>query len=116
MAVQDFTSGDLVVVTGAAQDIGRAIALRLAMAQARLVLWDVSVAGLAETAAQSRAAGADTTTCVVDLADRAAIETAAKTVIDGLGAPLRARQQRRDLSALVRARHGPGGMGPRPAH
>lgn len=87
MAVQGFTSGDLVVVTGAAQGIGRAIALRLARAQARLALWDVSEAGLAETAAQSRAAGADTTTCVVDLADRAAIETAARAVTDGLGAP-----------------------------
>ncbi len=60
----------LALVTGAASGIGRALALELADRDARLLLADIDAAGLAETAAQAQARGADVRTQVVDLADR----------------------------------------------
>ena len=60
----------LALVTGAASGIGRALSLELAACGARLLLADIDAAGLAETAAQAQARGADVRTQVVDLADR----------------------------------------------
>lgn len=74
--------GDLVVVTGAAQGIGRAIALRLTADGARVALWDVLADGLAETAALIKAAGGEAVTRVVDTSDDAAVVAAAAT-LDG---------------------------------
>lgn len=55
-----FTFADKqVLVTGAASGIGRAVALRLAAERARLFLTDVNTAGLAETVAAVRSAGAE---------------------------------------------------------
>jgi len=81
------TAGDLVIVTGAAQGIGRAIALRLARAGARLCLWDVQQQKLAQTADECREQGADTFTGVVDMSDVSAIEAAANHALDRLGTP-----------------------------
>ena len=68
----------VVVITGAASGIGRALACALAKAGARLVLADVDGAGLAETA---RLAGAvDCMTETVDVADRGAVERFAQNV------------------------------------
>jgi NAD(P)-dependent dehydrogenase (short-subunit alcohol dehydrogenase family) len=49
MNAQGFQKGDCIVVTGAAQGIGRAVAVELSNRGARLVLWDISDEGLAET-------------------------------------------------------------------
>lgn len=55
----DRFAGRRVLVTGAASGIGRAVALRLARAGARLYLTDVNAEGLAATVADARAAGAE---------------------------------------------------------
>jgi 3-oxoacyl-[acyl-carrier protein] reductase len=78
-------AGDVVIVTGAAQGIGRAIALRLASTGARLSLWDVSE--LAQTAEDCRKRGAEVFPDVVDISDIRAIESGARKVLDQLGTP-----------------------------
>lgn len=45
---------DSVVITGAAQGLGRGIALRLAEDGAKVALWDVQPDGIEETAALCR--------------------------------------------------------------
>ena len=66
----------IAVVTGAAQGIGRAGALRLAAAGADVALIDRDGSGIAETARQIRSAGRRSTEVVADCTDRAAVETA----------------------------------------
>lgn len=80
-------AGDSMVVTGAAQGIGRAVALRLASQGARLALWDVKRDGLAETAALCRASGVEALTATVDMGVPAEVEAAAKVVGATWGAP-----------------------------
>ena len=58
----------VVVVTGAAAGLGRALAIGFAREGAQLVLADRNVEGLHETAAALREAGADSSVHVVDLA------------------------------------------------
>ena len=80
--------GDAVVVTGAAQGIGRAVALRLARGGARLALWDVQADAVAETARLCREAGApDVRSDAVDVGDEAAVGRAAAAVVASWGAP-----------------------------
>ncbi len=86
MAQQNgFDAGDAIVVTGASQGIGRAIALDLAARGARLALWDVSAGPCAETAAICRKAGAEATSAVVDVSDREQVFAAADKVLDAFG-------------------------------
>lgn len=87
MTDEALKSGDLVVVTGAAQGIGRAIALRLAGTGARLALWDVLAAKLAETAEECRKCGAPVFPEAVDIGDVRAIESGVAHLIDKLGTP-----------------------------
>jgi NAD(P)-dependent dehydrogenase (short-subunit alcohol dehydrogenase family) len=80
-------AGDGMVVTGAAQGIGRAVAVRLAAAGARLALWDVKPDGVAETADLCRKAGAEVLTAKVDMGETSDVEAAAKAVAAAWGAP-----------------------------
>ena len=66
-----------VIVTGAAQGIGRAVALRLASPGVHLALWDVKSDGVEETAKLCRERGALSLARTVDVGDADAIEAAA---------------------------------------
>jgi NAD(P)-dependent dehydrogenase (short-subunit alcohol dehydrogenase family) len=77
---------DVVVVTGAAQGIGRAIALALAARSARLALWDVKEEGCAATAAACAAIGPKPIYRKVDVSNHAEVHAAAKVVRDTYGA------------------------------
>jgi NAD(P)-dependent dehydrogenase (short-subunit alcohol dehydrogenase family) len=69
--------GDLVVVTGAAQGIGRAVALRLARMGSVISLWDTSRDGVEETADLCRRAGGSASALRVDVSDWAEVRDAA---------------------------------------
>jgi short-subunit dehydrogenase len=75
----------VVVITGAASGIGRALALDLARRRSLLALSDVDEAGLAETVAQARTAGAVVLSHRVDVADRDAVAQYALDVVQELG-------------------------------
>lgn len=71
-----------VIVTGAGQGLGAAIALRFANAGARLALLDYDAASLAETA---RACGSSAIAIEVDLSDRVATNAAIAKTFGQLG-------------------------------
>ncbi len=83
-------SSTVVVLTGAASGIGRALALELAGLGARLALSDVDAAGLQETADLVREAGGEQGQEVrvdkLDVRDRAAWKEYADSVASDLGA------------------------------
>jgi NAD(P)-dependent dehydrogenase (short-subunit alcohol dehydrogenase family) len=78
-------SGDAIVVTGAAQGIGRAVALELARCGARLALWDVAEGGGLETAEACAAMGAQALSRRVDVADAEQVTAAATATIAAFG-------------------------------
>jgi len=83
---KDELSQKVAVVTGGASGIGRATALGLAAAGARVFVADVDDSGGAETCAAIEAGGGNAGFVHVDIADQASIEAAAREVL-GHGRP-----------------------------
>ncbi|AKH98837.1 dehydrogenase of unknown specificity, short-chain alcohol dehydrogenase like [Hoeflea sp. IMCC20628] len=77
--------GKLAVVTGAANGIGRASALRFASEGANLAILDREEAGLAETAEKARAMGAEVLTITGDCTDEDVVVDAFKRIYDEAG-------------------------------
>jgi 3-oxoacyl-[acyl-carrier protein] reductase len=77
--------GRIALVTGAAQGIGRAIALELAAAGATLALADMNEAKLAETAAELAAAGAAAAAFTMNVSSQESIEAGAKAILGKFG-------------------------------
>lgn len=79
--------GALVLVTGAASGIGRAVASRCAEEGARLVLTDINATELGRFAAEMKAAGHDVIDATsLDLSDHLAVRTWAEQVTGEVGA------------------------------
>lgn len=74
----------VVVVTGAANGIGRAVALQLLTRKARVAATDYDEAGLRETV-KLAGVGASITPFVVDVTKRAAVEALASSVVERFG-------------------------------
>lgn len=72
------------LVTGAASGIGRLLATELGKAGARLVLWDIDVAGLQDLRDELRTSGVEVAIYSCDLSSRDAVKAAAaQTLADG---------------------------------
>lgn len=84
MQQQDY-QGRVVVISGAASGIGRALALQFAAAGARLALSDINSAGLAETLALLPA-GSEARTYPLDVSSREAVFAHAEQVRRDFGA------------------------------
>lgn len=78
-------NGKVVVITGAASGIGRALAAGFAKRGAALALADVNEAGLMETRAAVERLGAKVLTERLDVADRAAFEAFRDKVLSSYG-------------------------------
>jgi 3-oxoacyl-[acyl-carrier protein] reductase len=77
--------GQTAIVTGAAQGLGRAIALRLAGLGAAVVGCDVNEAGLRETARLADEQSTPVATRVVDVTDRDAVQAMVGAALDARG-------------------------------
>jgi NAD(P)-dependent dehydrogenase (short-subunit alcohol dehydrogenase family) len=78
-------NGKVVVVTGAASGIGRALAYELGRNGAKLAVSDVDTAGLAETVKQLRVIGAPVHEARLDVTDRAGVLSYADEVVAHYG-------------------------------
>jgi NAD(P)-dependent dehydrogenase (short-subunit alcohol dehydrogenase family) len=81
----DGIAGQVAVVTGGAQGNGRAIALGLARAGARVAVGDVNAAGAAAVAAEIIAAGGEAFSAALDVTDAASVAGFAAQVAEALG-------------------------------
>jgi len=77
----------VVVVTGASQGIGRAVAERFADDGVQIALWSRTASKLEAVADACRAQGADAMVCPCDVTDDAQVREAAASVLDAWGAP-----------------------------
>jgi NAD(P)-dependent dehydrogenase (short-subunit alcohol dehydrogenase family) len=73
------------VVTGAASGMGRALAIQLTAAGARVAISDVDAVGLKETARLCLGAGAEPRVDTLDVSDRAAVHAYADSVASEFG-------------------------------
>ena len=81
----DNFAGKIAAVTGAGSGIGRSLAIELAKKGCNLALADINGDSLAETAHLAIAAGAECSTCVLDVSDREAVERFAADVVGKFG-------------------------------
>ena len=95
----------IVVVTGGANGIGRATALRLAGDGADLALLDLDASGLEQTAREVRAIGVRVAVHAVDCTDEAQVEPAFAAIRAELDPGFPSGRQLEDLHHL----HSPGG-------
>jgi all-trans-retinol dehydrogenase (NAD+) len=75
-----------VLITGAGSGIGRLLAERIAAQGARVILWDIDEAALAEVSREIEGRGQMVASYRCDLADAAAVEATASRVLDDWGA------------------------------
>ena len=73
------------IITGGAQGIGLATALKFAQEGARVAIWDLTQAGIDHAVAQCRAAGAQAEGWVVDVTRRETVDAAARAVRQAFG-------------------------------
>jgi len=83
---EKFLQGRVAVITGAGRGIGRAIALALGEAGARLALMDIAQDTLAETQKLVREAGVEAETYVCDVREETQVKLLADSVIRRFGA------------------------------
>jgi NAD(P)-dependent dehydrogenase (short-subunit alcohol dehydrogenase family) len=81
------TAFNKIIVTGAAQGIGRAVALRLAATGTRIAVWDIDGRGVEETAMLCRQCGATAQARGVDVGDADQIEASVGAFEKEWGAP-----------------------------
>ena len=81
------TAPSKIIVTGAAQGIGRAVALRMASAGTVVSVWDVQADAVEETAQLCRARGASAHARKVDVGAMAQVEAALAEFAEQWGAP-----------------------------
>jgi len=92
-----------VIVTGAAQGIGRAVALHVASPGVHLAVWDVKRDGVEETAKLCHEKGAAARAWTVDVGDADAIEAAVSAFERASGAriPMGRIGRPEDIAAVV---------------
>jgi 3-oxoacyl-[acyl-carrier protein] reductase len=73
------------IVTGAAQGIGLATALKFAREGANVAIWDLTQAGIDEAVRQCREAGAQAAGFVVDVTQRDMVDAAARMTLERFG-------------------------------
>lgn len=77
--------GKSVIVTGAGSGIGRATAVRMAAAGARVACLDVSTQGVEETVATIRSDGGEALASTTDVTDEASVRAAVAATVDAYG-------------------------------
>lgn len=83
--MEDILKNQRALITGAAQGIGRRIALTFANAGADLVLFDLDLNGLESLSKEVRELGREIDTFIVDVSSLEEVEKAMKTVLDKHG-------------------------------
>jgi NAD(P)-dependent dehydrogenase (short-subunit alcohol dehydrogenase family) len=82
--VPSFT-GDVALVTGASQGMGRAVAMAFAAAGAQVVLVDIAIEAGNDTAATIVAGGGEATFVATDVTDAAAVQAAVQLAVQRYG-------------------------------
>lgn len=85
--MDQFEHSRVLVATGAASGIGRAVALRWARSAGRVALLDIDEPGLAQTAALVRDAGGEALALSTDVTDADAVDAAVEAAVAAFGRP-----------------------------